>query len=63
MKWLNASKVLPENNEEVLLRSGGKFLLVTFDGKHKVFKARKGALYDPKDRELLWCRLIPPEKK
>jgi hypothetical protein len=60
MKWFNASVVLPEIGEEVLIRFNGMILLGSYDPKSGLFVDKLGAGCMAPLEQIKWARFEAP---
>lgn len=60
MKWRSTLDELPGDQEEVLIRNGGKYNLATFIAEKKAFRLRSGDLVKASHFVVQWTRLVGP---
>jgi hypothetical protein len=58
MKWVRALHNLPQDGEEVLIRSSSIVNLAVFDKQNGGFKLKDNSLVRP-DEKLQWLQLVP----
>ena len=54
MNWVNASDVIPEDGQEVLIRCGSEYHLAVYDAAAHLFKARKHMDFSPSNTSIQW---------
>jgi hypothetical protein len=60
MKWKSSREALPDDKEEVLIRTAGIYHLATFDKEKKAFILRSGEQVKVGQFVVQWTRLVVP---
>jgi hypothetical protein len=61
MKWVNAIRELPKNNQEVLVSKNEEFFIASYAATEKIFHCKNGVKLLVAD-DIKWAELLPPPK-